>query len=134
MLLNEINDELIQLYKEMSKHTAPECATACRVPHSCCSGFYCDIAESYAKEVWNVELKPIGQHPTLKFMSPEGCTVAPHLRPLCTMHTCDISSIGAKKNDPDLVWTARYFEIRTEINYFDYLRNKQLEGEQEQTD
>ena len=52
-------------------------------------------------------------HPRLKFMSPTGCVVPPHLRPLCTLHTCDVNGRGFKPNDP--AWTARYFALREQL-------------------
>ena len=56
-----------------------------------------------------VTLVPTG-HPTLPFMGPNGCTVEPHLRPLCTMHTCAINAFGFKPDDPE--WTVKYFVLR----------------------
>ena len=46
-------------------------------------------------------------------MGPNGCTVPPHLRPTCTIHTCEINSVGCKKGDTK--WTDKYFELREEI-------------------
>lgn len=39
---------------------------------------------------YGVELKDTG-HPALPFMGEGGCTVAPHLRPLCSLHVCAYS-------------------------------------------
>lgn len=100
--------KIIQLYREMSELTAPECARVCKIPHSCCSPEYCDMAEEIAAEA-GVTLTRT-DHPTLKFMGPKGCIVEPHLRPLCTLHTCDVNNLGFKRNDE--AWTKRYFEIR----------------------
>jgi hypothetical protein len=51
--------------------------------------------------------------PALSKMEETGCTVPPHLRPLCTMHTCDINSCGFKPSDPR--WTKEYFKLRVII-------------------
>lgn len=59
-----------------------------------------------------MELQETG-HPRLPFMGSDGCIVAPHLRPICTVHTCDINSLGFKKGDPD--WTKRYFALRAKL-------------------
>jgi hypothetical protein len=73
---------------------------------------YCSMAAEYAQEEYGEELVPTG-HPTIPFMGPNGCTVQPYLRPLCTLHTCKINSLGFTK-DPD--WDRQYFELRDKIN------------------
>ena len=100
---------LIELYKAMYEHTKNECSFSCRVPNSCCEEMYCDIAKKYAKEKYGVDLKPTG-HPTIPFMGKDGCTVEPHLRPICTVHTCEINEKGYKRNDQK--WTDEYFRLR----------------------
>jgi hypothetical protein len=52
-------------------------------------------------------------HPKIPFMGPNGCVVEPHLRPACSVHTCNINSIGFEPKDLEM--TKRYFEIRGEI-------------------
>ena len=117
------DDRLIVLYQEMSDLTKPECGK-CRVPYSCCSPEYCLCAEMVAKENWGIDLTPLKtDHPTLPFMGPTGCVVEPHLRPLCTFHTCDINGLGMKKGDPE--WTSQYFELRGQIDELEYLRSIQ---------
>ena len=104
---------LITLYAELGTHTEAECAgTRCRRPLSCCAPMYCDLAMDFAREYWGVELEPTW-HPTLPLMGPNGCTVAPHLRPICTAHTCEINEHGCKRGDP--AWTERYYELQEEI-------------------
>lgn len=103
---------LVELYKEIADMTLPECR-ACRAPLSCCSPEYCEMAKEVAKDHWNVELVPTN-HPRLPFMGPNGCTVAPHLRPLCSLHTCSVNSLGFKLKDK--AWNKRYFGIREEID------------------
>lgn len=102
------DEEVIAAFEAMYQHTKGECGN-CRIPHSCCDELYCEMAKVYAKEYWDVELQPT-DNPRLPFMGPQGCTVPPHLRPICTVHTCDIGSYGYKPGDPE--WTVRYFELR----------------------
>lgn len=103
------------LLQEMADLTEPECSTACNRPHSCCDPMYCAVTADYAKSSYGITLEQTG-HPTLPFMGPTGCTVQPYLRPLCSVHTCDISSFGFKKDDPDGAWTQQYFDLRDRIN------------------
>lgn len=107
-----MNERRIQLFREMSDLTAPECAKNCKFPHTCCDEMYCNMTEEYALEQ-GVTFEPAHHHPTLKFMGPNGCIVEPHLRPWCTLHTCAINSFGLKPGDTE--WTAKYFKLRCEI-------------------
>ena len=113
------DEELIELYAEMYRLTEPECACSCKIPRSCCSSEYCFSAISWAKDQWGVDLQPTG-HDTLPLMGPDGCVADPHLRPQCTLHTCDISSLGFKRND--LAWTDRYYKLRDKINEMEWAR------------
>lgn len=106
------------LYKEMYDLTAPECAK-CRVPHSCCDSMYCEFSREWAKNKFGVTLKETG-HPRLPFMGESGCTVEPHLRPLCTLHVCDIAGLGYKRNDPNGEWTKKYWKLRNKIEEVEY--------------
>lgn len=106
------SQKLIDLYRQMYELTEPECRLVCRCPQSCCSPEYCEMAISYAKDRYGITL-PVTEHKKLPLMGPTGCTAAPYLRPCCTLHTCDINSLGVKKGDP--AWTKRYFKLRDEI-------------------
>jgi hypothetical protein len=108
-----MSQRLVKLFRDMSELTAPECAKVCRVPYSCCDPMYCDLTEEYARD--NGVTLTITEHPKLKYMGPTGCTVEPHLRPLCTLHTCAVNSYGFKPGDPE--WTKRYFKLRDEIDH-----------------
>lgn len=108
----ERRDRLVALYREMAALTEPECLAACRQPMTCCDARYCEIAMDFAAEHWGVDLQPTW-HAVLPLMGPDGCTVAPHLRPICTAHTCDICEHGAKPGDP--AWTDRYHALREAI-------------------
>jgi hypothetical protein len=111
-------EQLIKLWQEMSDLTQPECAKSCKIPQSCCSPEYCEAAIEFAQENYNVTL-PRTAHPRLPLMSPTGCTAAPHFRPSCTLHTCDIAAFGHKFNRQthlaDLEWTRKYFKLRDQI-------------------
>lgn len=98
-----------ELYQLMHEHTLAECKK-CRVPLSCCSPEYCEMAIDIAKEE-GVELART-DHPRLPLMGKDGCTAAPHFRPLCTLHTCRINNLGTSGNQE---WDDRYFELREQI-------------------
>ena len=115
-----IDNQLVVLFQKMYEMTNPECKS-CRVPLSCCDALYCQCAEAYAHEEWGVDLNPLKtDHQTIPFLGKDGCVVPPHLRPLCTLHTCDINNLGIKSGDPK--WTEKYFELREQIDDLDYLR------------
>jgi hypothetical protein len=107
--------DLKVLYQEMADLTRPKCAGegkgGCRVPLSCCSPEYCEFAMEYAKKEYGVELVKT-DHPKLPLMGPTGCTAAPYLRPMCSLHLCAINGIGLtgdKKFDAD------YYKLREKI-------------------
>lgn len=104
---------LIVLFQQLYEHTEPECGKSCRRPHSCCSPEYCAITVAFAQQEWGVTLEPTG-HEKLPLMGSEGCIAAPHLRPLCTAHTCAINNLGYKPNDQE--WTDTYFKLRDAID------------------
>lgn len=113
---------LVQLYQQLYELTEPECRLACRCPQSCCSAEYCEIAIVEAKREWGVELTRTN-HPRLPLMGPLGCTAAPHLRRLCTLHTCAIASLGFKPKDAS--WTEKYYALREKISEAEYERTLQ---------
>lgn len=113
-----MKQELIVLYQEMAKLTEPECRNTCKPALSCCSPEYCEIAREFARDRRGVELKDANYHPNLPFMGPNGCTIEPHLRPLCTLHVCSINSFGIKPGDE--TFTQRYFQIRDEIDNYEW--------------
>jgi hypothetical protein len=115
--------KLIQLFQEMSDLTQPECAKNCLIPFHCCSPEYCELAIQIAKDEWNTELVRTDHH-KLPLMGPNGCTAAPHFRPLCTLHTCAINNWAFKPGDPG--WTKRYFKLRNAIDEADYERQKHV--------
>jgi hypothetical protein len=118
-----IAQSLISLFDEMAKLTEPECAAcavASRHQFRCCAFEYCAMAEELAKE-FGVQVQKQAVVDTLPYMGPQGCVMPPYLRPLCTMHTCDINSLGFKthgagtqKDKSD--WTKAYFALRAKID------------------
>ncbi len=103
---------LVALYQELAALTEPECLASCPRPMTCCEERYCLIAMEFAFEHWGVDLERTW-HRALPLMGADGCTAAPHLRPICTAHTCDICEHGAKRGDP--AWTERYWTLRDAI-------------------
>jgi hypothetical protein len=101
---------LIKLYEEMAGLTLLKCKE-CKIPLSCCDPVYCELAKETAIRA-GVTIKET-DHKTLPFMGENGCVVPPYLRPLCTLHTCTINSLGFDPKDLD--WTNRYFKLREEI-------------------
>jgi len=107
----DLRRRLVALYAELAAHTESECA-ACARPFSCCEARYCAFAIEFARDQWDVALPPTW-HATLPLMGPDGCTAAPHLRPICTAHTCETNEHGCKRGDE--AWTARYDALRARI-------------------
>ena len=125
--LPEMN-RLIELYEEMAKLTAPECSR-CSLPYSCCEAAYCQLAMDWAREHYGVILpetdgKDVRGNP-LPLMGLHGCTALPIYRPICTVHTCEINSIGCKKGDA--AWTEKYFRLREEIDELEFKKYFKLE-------
>ena len=115
---SQLRKQLICKFREMHDMTLPECSSECKVPYSCCHASHCAVVIKGAFEDWDQGLEPTG-HPTLPLMGidedgkPTGCIAAPHLRPLCTLHTCSIHNWGFKRGDQE--WTERYFILRGEL-------------------
>ena len=110
-------EQLIELYRQMAELTRPECSNVCRVPRSCCHEEHCGMAEQVAEELWGVRLERI-KGAAIPFIGPDGCIVPPHLRPNCTLHTCAINGLGFKPGDT--AWTARYFNLRADIDTLEH--------------
>lgn len=109
-------ETLKELYEKMAAHTLPECAS-CRRPHSCCSNEYCEAATDFAAS-HGVRLEKV-RSTALLYMSDTGCVVHPMYRPLCTLHTCSINSLGYKPGDE--AWTDEYFRLRDKINEIEFV-------------
>lgn len=107
-----LKDQLVGLYAELAALTRIECAGHCARPQTCCEERYCAAAIDFAKSHWQIELQPTW-HAALPLMGDDGCTAAPHLRPICSAHTCEICAYGAKRGDAR--WTERYYSLLSAI-------------------
>lgn len=96
------SQKLIELYQQMVDLTKPKCGQ-CRVPYYCCAPEHCEATARYAAEL-GVMLNRT-EHPRLPFLGPDGCTVVPHLRPICAVHVCENHLW-----DPE--FSEKYFELR----------------------
>ena len=116
-----LKDKLIRLYRRLSKETMAWCRhhrCQYRGTYHCCAPLYCQIAIKWASENWNIRLPkkrrrniprvgtrgmfyfPCSSKSTeLPLMGTRGCLAPPHLRPICTMTTCDIN---ASKEDAEI--------------------------------
>lgn len=115
------SQKLVDLYQQMYELTEPECASVCKLPRSCCSPEYCAMAMDIAADSDEPIVPPPGHSPVtnvrgevIPLLGTNGCIAAPHLRPLCTVHTCEIGAFGVKLTDQ--AWTEKYFKLRDSIN------------------
>jgi len=85
------------------------------------------MARQWAQSEYGVELLEVHADKRgpkgLPFLAATGCTVAPHLRPLCTLHTCQVNSFGYKVGDQ--AWTDKYFTLRQRIDEAEWERHKE---------
>ncbi len=117
-----MSDNLKVLFQEISELTSPtcdrgegECTQFKDKKYRCCDIKYCELAKKFAKEKYGVELQPTG-NPDLLYMGQLGCTVAPYLRPICSIHACT-TCYSAKANiDGDTGKTRLYFDLRKTID------------------
>lgn len=112
MTINDMQDKLKILYKEIADMTLPMCKQ-CKPALSCCSREYCEMAIETAKSEYGVDLQTT-DHSTLPLMSESGCVSPPHYRKLCSLHTCSVNSLGFEKN-ANQEWNDKYFDLRGEI-------------------
>jgi len=92
----------VQAFADLAKHTAPKCG-ACRVAYICCSAEQCAATRDFALETFGETLVE-GSGP-LPFLGSEGCTVPPHLRPICSVHVCE-------QHLNDDAWSLKYESLR----------------------
>ena len=52
--------------------------------------------------------------PSMPFVKDGKCVIPPYFRPLCSLHQCKINGLGLDPKDPK--WTAKYFDLREELN------------------
>lgn len=102
-----VTDTQKKLYQEMYELTEPKCGS-CKVPHSCCDPFTCQMVKEYASKQGEKYELIDGM-----FLKDDKCIIPPHLRPICTLHVCSINSLGCDPKDPK--WTRKYFSLRERI-------------------
>src|SRR5258708_2687239 len=114
-------DLLPILYQRMANITAPlcgsgscECGQFADRQYRCCEKQYCEGTARFAWEKYGIDLQTTG-HPELPFMGEHGCTVAPHLRPICTLHMCWISWAAQSSIEGNEQKTKAYFDLREDI-------------------
>ena len=118
-----MNGELIRLYREISDLTRPKCHE-CEVPHYCCAPEHCEATIRYAAEL-GVFLSAT-DHPQLPLLGPDGvCTVAPHLRPICSVHVCENHLW-----EPE--FAERYYALRDAINEEEVKAHPEIYGDYEE--
>lgn len=124
-------NNLIQLYADMAELTIGACER-CRASNwenTCCSEDYCQLAIDTAKSVWGEDIS----HMLLDngmFLDPQkGCLISPHFRPLCTIHHCEIESMGFFKDNLKL--TEDYFKLRDQIDEQEWERIELAESGEE---
>lgn len=106
-------NQLEQTYEEIANLTLKHCHSTCRKLGACCEAAYCEAAIYHAKE--RGIILPRTENQRLPLLTAENtCSAPPYLRPMCALHSCDISSLGFFKNDQGL--TRKYFQLREIIN------------------
>jgi len=98
----------IETFQAIADLTLEYCRKHCRNLGSCCEPAYCEMAKEYAAEQ-GVVLEETGRE--IFFLREDGqCVVPPYLRPMCSLHQCDINGLGVFKHDFGL--TEKYFGLR----------------------
>lgn len=98
--------------QKIAELTMKICERRCISLGSCCSTEYCAIAIEEAKE-FGLELQIFEGRLPLLNPDTKQCTAPPHVRPLCTLHQCDISNVGFVKDSKED--TKKYFLLRQEF-------------------
>lgn len=125
----DTKEELISLYREMYELTEPECRCSCRLPRSCCAPEHCEFAAAVTKELWDEDINPQRTGSEIPFMGENGCVLEPHLRPNCTLHTCDINAFGFKMHPAlDSEWDKKYWALRERINELTWQMQEEKDG------
>jgi hypothetical protein len=114
-------DPLPILYQKIADMTGSSCANGkdeCEKfagnKYRCCERQYCEMARTFAKEKYGIDLQDTG-NPDLPFMGENGCTVAPHLRPICALHVCTWSWAAQSHIQHDEQKKTEYMELRRQI-------------------
>ena len=118
-----LRESLEAAYQKMAGLTKPKCGGSGCAPYKpgrCCERMYCEMAKSIAMDEYGVDLEYVDSAADVPFLKDGACVVPPHMRPLCTLHTCKISAIGCDPTDP--TWTKEYFALRDQIEHLERLR------------
>lgn len=100
-------EKLKEAFNRLSEHTSSKCGS-CMIPYRCCTKENCQATKELALTLFNIHLEETGT--TLPFLGENGCTVAPHHRPICTVHVCE-AHFG---KDPE--WDEKYWDLREETS------------------
>lgn len=100
-------DLLPILYQRIADLTSPscrngtaECAKFVGNKYRCCEAQYCELTREFAKDKYGIDLQETG-NPDLPFMGENGCTVPPHLRPVCAIHLCSWAWCETTRTAPE---------------------------------
>lgn len=109
-----MKEKSIKAFQEVADFTAGICQRMCKKLGACCSTEYCLMAiEVGASE--GVTYTPTGNARLPMFDDEKKqCIAAPHHRQLCTMHHCEISSVGVIRGMPEE--TKVYFKLYDKVN------------------
>jgi len=106
---SQLKSQLHKQYERMASMTRGRCGDPCGRPGRCCKPEFCEMTAQYAREVYNLQLHRT-KHPDLPFMGQYGCTVAPYLRPHCTVYVCE------KHLEEDPEFKVNYQWLRDQID------------------
>ncbi len=111
---DDLVHQLAEKYQEIAALTFEHCQQTCSRLGWCCERDYCLAAIGYARDHFEVDLA-ITTNAKIPLLGPDGkCTAPPHMRPMCSVHSCDINSIGVFRGDRPR--TSAYFKLREEID------------------
>lgn len=79
----------------------------------CCSPEQCEIVKNDL-DAQGVEYNQ-GTHPTMAFLTDDGCILEPWQRPLCTLHICDKFLMS------DELFYSKYFHLRSNLDLLLYI-------------
>lgn len=105
------------LYQKMYEITGAKCKKC----GMCCNPSQCADIKRFAEMVGR-EIPPLPENSS--YLGEAGCILEPHQRPICTVHHCEIASLGVFRGDGEA--TRTYFNVRNQI---DELEWKLAEGD-----
>ena len=82
-----MKDETKKRIHILARETGKKCAQCTHSSeYRCCDPFFCELAEITMNNLGYDH--PVTDHPTMKYMGPEGCVLPPHYRPQCSGYVC----------------------------------------------